>query len=307
MGYIADKDYFTYPNDHRPRKQLGPDAFREVICRNAWLFGRLAGHGVVHAAPIPLFHNRVQRDRRADGGFYEWQRGGRLDRWLHSCAFPNFGPTGIRDFEHFTSFNGRGRELYIHIGTQILSLLLATGSYFRNKDAARIGFDENGNPVDARDLFDKALLQELIRDIFLSYYHGFTEHIFNGDPPFHFENLADRMVDAMGVDRHMEEILRAADQENMTDSAFRGFLQERGYSEAEAKAFKKGAQDIVVYTGPHLGGFNQRISVPELIDVVGAMSALCIAGKYCQTQDPCRGKPVSDRHSAQEQLRGVPR
>ncbi len=294
MGYIADKDYFTYPNDHRPRKQLGPDAFREVICRNAWLFGRLACHGVVHAAPIPLFHNRVQRDRRADGGLYEWHRGGRLDRWLHSCAFPNFGPTGIRDFEHFTSFNGPGRQLYLHIGTQILSLLLATGSYFRNKDAARVGFDESGNPVDARDLFDRLLLQQLIREIFLSYYHGFTEHTYCGTPPFHFESLADRMVDTMGVDRHMEEILRAADQENMTDSAFRVFLQERGYSEAEAKAFKKGAQDIVVYTGPHLGGFNERISVPELIDAIGAMSALCIAGKYWQAQNPCSRGPCPE-------------
>jgi hypothetical protein len=285
MGYIADKDYFTYPNDHRPRRQLDPDAFKEIICRNAWLFGRFASQGVVHAAPIPLFHNRVQRDRREDHGLYEWHRGGRLDRWLHSCTFPNFGPTGIRDFEHFTSFNGRGRQLYLHIGTQILSLLLATGSYFRNKDAARAGFDESGNPVDARDLFDRSLLQELIREIFLSYYHGFAEHTYCGTQPFHFESLADRMVDAMGVDRHMEEILRAADQDNMTDSAFRAFLQERGYLEAKAKAFKKGSQDIVVYTGPHLGGFNERISIPELIDAVGTMSALCVAGFWLRHRE----------------------
>ena len=33
-------------------------------------------------------------------------------------------------------------------------------------------------------------------------------------------------------------------------------------------------------SGPHLGEFNHDISLPELIEGVGTMSALCIAGKY---------------------------
>ncbi len=292
MGFLASRDYFIYPNDHRPERRLSLEDFEEVMFRNAWLFGRLASQGIVHSAPIPLFHNRVQRNRRGDGGLYEWHRGGRLDRWLRSCAYPNFGLAGIRDFEHFASFNGSGRELYFHIGTQIFSLLLTTGSYFRNKDITRVGLNRHGEPVDARDLFDKSSFQELIRGVFLNYYEGFAEGPFNTDPPFRFDVLTSRMIEEMGVDRHMEEILRVADQEEMSDGSFRGFLRNRGYTEEEIGTLKREEKDIVVHTGPHLGGFNQRISLPELIDSVGAMSALCIAGKYwkekgADVHDPC--------------------
>lgn len=31
---------------------------------------------------------------------------------------------------------------------------------------------------------------------------------------------------------------------------------------------------------PHSGGFNERISLPELIEAVGTMSALCVLGRY---------------------------
>ena len=88
------------------------------------------------------------------------------------------------------------------------------------------------------------------------------------------------MIDEMGVDRHMEEILRAVDQQQMTDQEFSKFLGERGYSENEIKDFKRGDEDITLYTGPHLGGFNERISLPELTEFVGTISALCIAGRY---------------------------
>ncbi len=43
---------------------------------------------------------------------------------------------------------------------------------------------------------------------------------------------------------------------------------------------QKGVADIVIYSGPHLGGFNDTISLPELIESVSAMSALCIVGRF---------------------------
>jgi hypothetical protein len=88
------------------------------------------------------------------------------------------------------------------------------------------------------------------------------------------------MIEEMGVDRYMEEILRVVDQKEMSDEGFRKFLGERGYSEDQMRGFKKGVEDITIYTGPHLGGFNERISLPELIESVETMSALCIVGRY---------------------------
>ncbi|MBU4414303.1 MAG: SidJ-related pseudokinase, partial [Proteobacteria bacterium] len=209
--FIAHNDYFTYPNTHKKERQLGKEKFREVIFNNAWLLGKLTSMGIVHSAPIPLFHNRVQRNRREDQGFYEWPRGGRLDAWLHSCRYPNFGPTGLRDFEHLTAFDGKSQKLYEYIGRHILSILLVIGSYFRNHESERFGLDEQGKPVDARRLFDKSFLKELIQGVFYKYYNGFVGRNFNGDAPFDFDELAQRMIEEMGVDRHMEEMLRAAD------------------------------------------------------------------------------------------------
>jgi len=280
IGFIADRDYFTYANDYMKNRPPAGEGFKDIIFRNARLLGRLTSLGIVHSAPIPLFHNRVQRGRRRDHGLYEWFRAGRLDRWLDSCSYPNLGLTGIRDFEHFIAFKGPNRHLYRHIGSHILSLLLLAGSYFRNKNRARIGFDKHGKPVDARDLFDKPVLKEIIQGIFLNYYHGFVETEFRGDLPFNLDELACRMIDEMGVDRHMEEMLRVADQKEMTKEEFRSFLQERGYCDDEIDKLQKGIKDIVLHTGPHLGGFNESISLPELIESVGTMSALCIVGRY---------------------------
>jgi hypothetical protein len=39
------------------------------------------------------------------------------------------------------------------------------------------------------------------------------------------------MTEEMGVDRYMEEIFRVADQEDMTDDAFKFFLRQRGYAD----------------------------------------------------------------------------
>ena len=280
IAFLTGKDYFLYPNESIPEKRLNSDLFKEVIFRNAYLFGRLSSWGVLHTAPIPLFHNRVQAFRRNDHGLYEWQRAGRLDRWLESCRHPNFGVSGIRDFEHFESFRGQSRNLYPHLGTQLLSLFLVTGSYFRNKDASRAGFDGEGNPVDARDCFNKSFLTELLEGIFTHYYLGFVGRKFTGQAPLDLNVLATRMVEEMGVDRFMEEILRITDQQTMTDESFFHFLEQRGFSREEARNRTRGEGDITLFTGPHLGGFNQRISIPELIDCVGAMAALCVYGKY---------------------------
>ncbi|MBW1901237.1 MAG: SidJ-related pseudokinase [Deltaproteobacteria bacterium] len=281
IGFVADEDYFTYPNDASEEKQLTHEEFGEVISRNAWLLGRLASLGIVHAAPVPLFHNRVQRQRRRDQGLYEWARAGRLDRWLDTCLYPNLGVTGVRDFEHLVSFKGKSESLYRHIGIHMLSLLLIVGSYFRNKDRERVGFDKHGRPVDARDLFDRDFLKALIYKLFCNYYSGFVSDEFKGVFPIDLEEFTSRMIDEMGVDRHMEEILRPADQNEMTDEEFKSFLRRRGFSTEKIKSFRKGAGEIVINSGPHLGEFNHSISLPELIEAVGTMSSLCIAGKYC--------------------------
>ena len=127
--------------------------------------------------------------------------------------------------------------------------------------------------MDARDLFDEIFLRALIEGAFISYYQGFVGEAFAGQLPFSLSRLTTRMIDEMGVDRHMEEILRGQDQDRMTEKEFTDFLVERGCD-------RKAITDIIISTGPHLGGFNQRISLPEMIEAVGAMSALCIAGRY---------------------------
>jgi hypothetical protein len=285
IGFIAHRDYFAYPNEHRVKRGLTAQQFREVMFRNAWLLGQLTSLGIVHRAPIPLFHNRVQSDRRLDNGMYEWWRGGRLDRWLYSCCYPNFGVTGIRDFEHFIVFKGPNLELYRHVGSHILSLFLVTASYFRNKDTQRVGRNGRGEPVDARDLFDKTFFQDLISGIFLRYYSGFVGQEFSGKMPVDFHGLALRMIEEMGADRHMEEVFRVVDQEHLTDHEFRDFLRNRGCSHKEIAAHRKGKKDIFIYTGPHLGGFNERISLPELIEALSSFSALCMAGRYWKERE----------------------
>ena len=78
----------------------------------------------------------------------------------------------------------------------------------------------------------------------------------------------------------MEEVFRVADQQAMTDDAFSSFLLERGYSDEAVRRMEKGHEDILIQSGPHLGGFNEQISLPELIQAVATMSALCIAGRF---------------------------
>ncbi|NDY56417.1 SidJ-related pseudokinase [Desulfovibrio sulfodismutans] len=285
MAYVARADYFRYPNEHGPDGGLGGRELLAVLGQNALLFGRLAARGIVHTAPIPLFHNRVQRERRSDEGLYDWRRMGRLDQWLASTRFPNFGPSGLRDFEHFVSHAGPTGPLYKCMGDHLLGLLLVTGSYFRFKEPARVGLGPDGRPADARELFDPALLAEALTTIYDAYYQGFTGRAPAGALPFDREGLAARLIEEMGVDRHMVEMLRVADQENMSDAAFVEFLTRRGMPRQEALGLRRGAADVAIPTGPHLGEFNGRISAPEMIEFTACAAAACVAGRYFAEAD----------------------
>jgi len=285
IGYTVPKGYFSYPNHPVNGKMLDADACRRILCRNAKYLGRLAAMGIIHTAPIPLFHNRIQRHRREDHGLYEWRRGGRLDQWLASCRFPNIGASGIRDFEHFVAFSGPPRRLYELIGAHAFSLILIAGSYFRNHDETRVGIDADGNPVDARPLFDQKWLARVLSEVFDDYYQGFTGFCYAAPYPFDPETLSRRLVEEMGVDHHMEEVLRIAEQNSMSRAEFYEFLAKRGFTKEQAAAVNKGEQDITLLTGPHLGGFNHRISVPELTEYTAALAALCIMDGYLKAKN----------------------
>lgn len=282
IAYRTDSDYFVYVNGHKGETGLDVKTFSEVLGNCACLLGHLASQGIVHTAPIPLFHNRVQTQRRTDGGLYQWPRGGRLDRWLHSCRYPNLGLTGIRDFEHFTAFDGPTSTLYQYMGTHLLSLVLVAGSYFRNQDPGRVGRNPDGTAVDARHLFPRDSVRSLMKLIFQRYYEGFVGQPCDEDIIgfLHLEELSCRLVDEMGVDRHMEETFRVVDQKAMSEDEFRAFLMGRGVSHETCMVMEPGREDITLLTGPHLGRFNDRISVPELIQCVATVSALCVADRF---------------------------
>ncbi|MFP4030486.1 MAG: SidJ-related pseudokinase [Desulfococcaceae bacterium] len=277
---VAPGDYFVYPNEPGNGGRFRTESFVEVMTRNARILGTLAGEGVLHTAPIPLFHNRVQQDRRDDHGLYEWWRGGRLDQWLASCRYPNFGASGLRDLEHLEPADG---GFYRAIGAHLLSLLLVTGSHFRNRAPERVGLDSSGAPADARDFFDRDAVRRTLEGVFREYFAGFVGRPFSEDFPLDLSALADRMVEEMGVDRHMEEVLRLPDQERMSDADFRAFLASRGMSPREALRPKRGEGEIVLRTGPHLGDFNGRISLPEMIRFLETASALCVAGRFVES------------------------
>ena len=76
IAFLAHFDYFRYPNQGGTEKPLGSKEFLETVFRNAFLFGMLTASGIIHGAPVPLFHNRVQGPRRNDHGVYLWERGG---------------------------------------------------------------------------------------------------------------------------------------------------------------------------------------------------------------------------------------
>ncbi|MDD2603865.1 MAG: hypothetical protein PHF66_03515, partial [Desulfobacteraceae bacterium] len=63
---------------------------------------------------------------------------------------------------------------------------------------------------------------------------------------------------------------------------------------SQIETLHQGESDLAVSTGPHLGGFNQPISLPELITAVETMAAVCIAGRHRQYQ----GITAGDRRDA---------
>ncbi len=278
MIYLADTQYFDYPNDFSLFRE-NTEYLRHVFADNAWISGRLASLGIVHTAIIPLFHNRVQQNRRQDRGIYLWEHGGRLDRWLESSQYPNFACSGLRDFEHLISVKDSSC-LRHHMGEHILGFILVAGSFFRNKAPEKKGFDSDGLALDVRYLFEKPLFTNLIIDIIAAYYKGFTGMTLHDPEAFLTENLMDQLIDAMGVDLHMEEVLRARDQHRMTEEEFKNFLISREFDQIKIQSLQKGQKDIIVHTGPHLGGFNQAVNVPELMDLLFRLSALCIADRY---------------------------
>jgi hypothetical protein len=273
-------DYFSYPNLPAGRRRLSANQVCETLGRCACLLGQALACDLVHTAPIPLFHNRTQQHRRTDGGHYDWPRAGRMDQWLHSCRYPNMARSGLRDFEHFRIRTDTAFSRYEWIGVHLISLFLVAGSYFRTAAPQRAGSDAAGNPVDARDLFDPVLLGQMIRSICLGYRRGFVGGNDAGDLPFDLAAVVPRMIEEMGVDRHMEEVLRAADQRALSRAAFENFLTARGVAPDQAAGMSRGEADIVLQTGPHLGGFNQPISLPELIHMTGAMAADCVARRF---------------------------
>ncbi len=283
IAFVARQDYFTYPNGDNHQQVLPREQCGEVLQRSAKLLGWLAARGIIHTAPIPLFHNRVQGERRADRGLYDWPLGGRLDQWLASCRHPNFGVSGLRDFEHLETIAIAGPRLHWHLGMHFFSLLLVAASCFRFREPEKIGLDRRGLPVDVRHLFPAGQLLNFIELIFAGYYEGFVGSPGKPPLPFSSEKLEGRMIEEMGVDSHMDELLRVRDQEPLSDGEFRDFLMSRGYTAAAAAQVKRGAADLVLHSGPHLGGFNQRISLPELIEASAAMAAVCVLDRYRAT------------------------
>jgi hypothetical protein len=285
IGFMVHPDYYVYPNPLPDEESVDWKNFMEVMNRNAWLLGRLAAMGIVHTAPVPLFHNRIQRHRRRDEGYYEWPRGGRLDRWLMSCRYPNLGKSGVRDFEHLEAVSGSSRRYYRLIGNHVMSIILVCASYFRNHHPERTGFDEKGYPIDVRNLFSPDLMQELIEASFNAYYEGFTGRKIGDRLPVDLDHFVLRSIDEFGVDQYMEEIFRATDQEEMSNDEFNEFLLERGFSGDNINGLSKGLEDITIMTGPHLGGFNQRISLPELIHFTETAASYCICDRYMFDQN----------------------
>lgn len=270
IAYTACPEYFEYPNEGL----TDWEAVEQVFFGTARTLGKLTAAGLFHTALIPLFHNRAQQHRRQDNGRYLWEHGGRLDQWLDSCRFPNFSLSGLRDFEHLEPA-ASSKTLRHTIGEHLLSFILVMGSCFRSRAPERRGRDSSGRPADTRDLFNAGRFTALITGVCRRYFAAFTDALL----PRAFEDripvLVDDLIRTMGIDRDMEETLRIQDQEQMDQAAYEAFLAARGIAPAPPRA----QDDIVMSTGPHLGGFNQTISVPGLVDFLYNFSSLCVS--YC--------------------------
>ena len=66
----------------------------------------------------------------------------------------------------------------------------------------------------------------------------------------------------------------------MTDAAFADFCVARGMAPETARSLRRGQVDVELVTGPHLGAFNGRTSLPELAECTAAAAAACLVGRY---------------------------
>lgn len=278
IAYITNEQYFHYPNEP-DYFEINDSSLERVFKKNARQLGQLSSQGIIHTALIPLFHNRTQQHRRQDQGQYNWEQAGRLDQWLGSSKYPNFAKSGLRDFEHLISVSDT-KKLHHYIGEHLLSFILVAGSFFRHKQPNTTGFDKDGNPLDLQHLFDKSLFKLLLKGIVQEYYYGLTGLSIDISHLINDLGLIDRLIETMGIDEHMEEIFHVQDQNGMEDFEFLNYLNARGVGALEINTIQKGNDDIVLHTGPHLGGFNQTISVPELINFLFCLSSLCISDRY---------------------------
>lgn len=271
--------YYEYPNTPGCGRPLS--WIRQVFIKNARILGRMTVKGIVHTALIPLFHNRVQQRRRNDHGAYLWEHAGRVDQWLDSCQYPNFARSGPRDFEHIEQID-TGPRLRHYIGEHLLSFILVIGSVFRNRDPGRRGLTPDAIPEDTRDLFDRAAFESMIADVSQHYFKGLCQTDLPREILQTIPRLTRALIQTMGYDEHMEEVLRIQDQDRMTKEQYRQFLHQRGVTALPPK----GETDIPVSTGPHLGGFNQSISVPELIEYLFRFSALAVSQCFLNGHRP---------------------
>ena len=285
LPYQTRPEYFSYALDPNPGCKLSDEDFHLVLAQAAFGLGSLSRHGLMHKAPVPLFHNRAQSSRRDDQGLYIWTRGGRLDRWFASCLYPNFGLSGLRDFEHLEPWSGYPRHLFRELGTQIMSLVLAIGGWFRLKDPQLMGLTSQGEPVDARHLFDHSLFVHFLKTVVREFSSGFQGKALNSDK-IRYETCVDQLIEALGVDRHMTEVLRTQDQLGYDPKSFRALLGAKALDPEGVECLLPGEHDVTLITGPHLGEFNSRISVPELTSFTASVSGLCIAQAYFQDLPP---------------------
>ncbi|MFW5997924.1 MAG: SidJ-related pseudokinase, partial [Desulfovermiculus sp.] len=281
LPYLTRSEYFTYAL--APEYRLDLSDFRQVLAQAACGLGRLSRQGIVHRAPIPLFHNRIQSGRRDDNGCYIWTRGGRLDRWFDSCLYPNFGLSGLRDFEHLEVWSGYPRHLFRDLGTQIMSLILTAGGWFRLKEPKLMGLTPQGLAVDARYLFDRTAFISLLETIVQGFSTGFLGRALNTDM-IDCQKFVDPFIEGMGMDRHMTEIFRRQDQLAYDPESFHALLRAKALDPAVIQNCLPGEQDIILVTGPHLGEFNSRICIPELTSLTAVVAGTCIAEAYFQEQ-----------------------
>ncbi len=271
MAFIPCPGYYDYPN----QKGSTPDQAKAAFFKSAEILGLLSSHGIFHTALIPLFHNRVQQARRNDNGRYLWEHAGRLDQWLDSSMFPNFAASGLRDFEHMVQ-KADLKDLGHYTGEYLLSFILSAGAFFRNKAPHRRGKNDQQPHVDTRDLFSKILFQDFVTGICQHYFKGLTGFDLCDIPLFNIPLLIDRLIERMGSDEHMEEVLRVRDQLDMNDEQFEKYLRAKGVGQIPVR----GENEIVLFTGPHLGGFNQAISIPDVIDFLFKFSACCVSSCF---------------------------